>query len=70
MVDEYKRHRRPIRRFIVEPPGLRDKPECYTTSSAHGGGVFDVKLRTSGQATWDSTIERTIACGPAAAAGP
>ena len=63
LVDKYKRliadH---IRRFIIEPPGLRDNPEVvYDVRVLTGGGVFDVKLRnTSGQAAWDSAVERAI----------
>jgi len=63
LVDEYKRRIADhIRRFIVEPPGLRDNPEVvYDVQVLTGGGVFDVKLRkTSGQATWDSAVERAI----------
>jgi len=62
-VDEYKRRIADhIRRFIVEPPGLRDNPEVvYDVQVLTGGGVFDVKLRkTSGQAAWDSAVERAI----------
>ncbi|MGH8648180.1 MAG: cell envelope integrity protein TolA, partial [Burkholderiales bacterium] len=63
LVDEYKRRIADhIRRFIVEPPGLRNNPEVvYDVRVLTGGGVFDVKLRkTSGQAAWDSAVERAI----------
>jgi len=63
LVDEYKRRIADrIRRFIIEPPGLRENPEVeYDVVVLPGGEVLDVKLRrTSGQAAWDTAVERAI----------
>lgn len=63
LVDEYKRRiADKIRSRINEPPGLRDNPEVeYDVVVLPGGDVLDVKLRrTSGQAAWDTAVERAI----------
>jgi colicin import membrane protein len=63
LVDEYKRRiADKIRSRIHEPPGLRDNPEVeYDVVVLPGGDVLDVKLRrTSGQAAWDTAVERAI----------
>jgi colicin import membrane protein len=63
LVDEYKRRIADrIRGFIIEPPGLRDNPEVeYDVVVLPGGEVLDVKTRKpSGQAAWDSAVERAI----------
>ena len=63
LVDEYKRRIADrIRRFIIEPAGLRDNPEVeYDVVVLPGGEVLDVRIRrASGQAAWDSAVERAI----------
>jgi colicin import membrane protein len=62
-VDKYKRLiADKIRQKIVEPPGLKGNPEVeFFVVVIPGGDVLDVKLRrTSGQATWDTAVERAI----------
>ena len=63
MVDEYKRRiADKIRPLILEPPGLKGNPEVeFDVVVIPGGEVLDVKLRrASGQALWDSAVERAI----------
>jgi colicin import membrane protein len=63
LVDEYKRRIADrIRRFIIEPAGLRNNPEVeYDVVVLPGGEVLYVRLRkASGQAAWDSAVERAI----------
>jgi len=63
LVDEYKRRiADKIRSKIVEPPGLKGNPEVeFDVIVIPGGDVLNVKLRrTSGQATWDTAVERAI----------
>jgi colicin import membrane protein len=62
-VDKYKRLIADrIRRFIIEPPNLQGNPEVeLNVIVLPGGEVLDVKTRrASGQATWDSAVERAI----------
>jgi colicin import membrane protein len=63
LVDEYKRRIADrIRRFIIEPPGLKGNPEVeFDVVVIPGGDVLDVKLRrASGQAAWDAAVARAI----------
>ena len=62
-MDEYKRLiAEKIRRFIVEPPGLQGNPEVeFNVVVLPGGEVLNVtSRRASGQALWDSAVERAI----------
>jgi colicin import membrane protein len=63
LVDEYKRRIADrIKRFIIEPPGLQGNPEVeFNVVVLPGGEVLDVRNRkASGQALWDSAVERAI----------
>ena len=63
LVDEYKRRIADrIKRFIIEPPGLQGNPEVeFNVVVLPGGEVLDVRnRRASGQALWDSAVERAI----------
>jgi colicin import membrane protein len=63
LVDEYKRRiADKIRPLIIEPSGLKGNPEVeFDVVVIPGGEVLDVKLRrSSGQALWDSAVERAI----------
>ena len=63
LVDEYKRRiADKIRPLIIEPSGLKGNPEVeFDVVVIPGGEVLDVKLRrASGQALWDSAVERAI----------
>lgn len=63
LVDEYKRRIADrIKRFIIEPPGLQGNPEVeFDVVVLPGGEVLDVRnRRASGQASWDSAVERAI----------
>lgn len=63
LVDEYKRRIADrIKRFIIEPPNLQGNPEVeFDVVVLPGGEVLDVKTRRgSGQASWDSAVERAI----------
>jgi colicin import membrane protein len=63
LVDEYKRRIADrIRRYIIEPAGLKGNPEAeFDVVVLPGGEVLDVKLRrASGQATWDAAVARAI----------
>jgi colicin import membrane protein len=63
LVDEYKRRiAERIKRFIIEPPNLQGNPEVELhVIVLPGGEVLDVKTRkASGQAAWDSAVERAI----------
>lgn len=67
LVDEYKRRIADrIRSKINEPPGLKGNPEVeFDIIVIPGGDVLDVKLRrASGQALWDSAVERAIRNAP------
>ena len=63
LVDEHKRliaeH---IKRFIIEPPSLQGNPEVELhVTVLVTGTVFEVKTRrASGQALWDSAVQRAI----------
>jgi colicin import membrane protein len=62
-VDKFKRLiADKIRQKIVEPPGLKGNPEVeFDVVVIPGGDVLHVTLRrTSGQATWDTAVERAI----------
>jgi len=63
VVDEYKRLiAERIKRFIIEPPALQGNPEVeFDVIVLPGGEVLDVKIRrASGQAPWDTAVERAI----------
>jgi len=63
LVDEYKRRiAERIKRFIIEPPGMQGNPEVeFDVIVLPGGEVLDVKTRkASGQALWDTAVERAI----------
>ncbi len=63
LVDEYKRRIADrIRRFIIEPASLQGNPEVeFDVVVLPGGEVLDVRIRkASGQAPWDSAVERAI----------
>jgi len=63
LVDEYKRRiAERIKRFIIEPPNLQGNPEVELhVIVLPGGEVLDVKTRkASGQAPWDSAVERAV----------
>ena len=63
LVDEYKRRIADrIKRFIIEPPGLQGNPEVeFNVVVLPGGEVLNVtSRRASGQALWDSAVERAI----------
>jgi colicin import membrane protein len=63
LVDEYKRRiADKIRSRITEPPGLQGNPEVeFNVIVLPGGEVLDAKIRrASGQAAWDSAVERAI----------
>jgi colicin import membrane protein len=63
VVDEYKRRiADKIRSRITEPPGLQGNPEVeFNVIVLPGGEVLDAKIRrASGQAAWDSAVERAI----------
>lgn len=67
LVDQYKRLIADrIRSKINEPPGLKGNPEVeFDIIVIPGGDVLDVKLRrASGQALWDSAVERAIRNAP------
>ena len=51
-----------IRRFVIEPPGLQGNPEAqFEVVQIPGGEVLSVKLkRSSGNAAYDSAVERAI----------
>jgi colicin import membrane protein len=63
LVDEHKRliaeH---IKRFIIEPPSLQGNPEVELhVTVLVTGTVFEVKTRrASGQALWDSAVQRAV----------
>ncbi|MGH8660505.1 MAG: energy transducer TonB [Burkholderiales bacterium] len=63
LVDEYKRRIADrIRRFIIEPASLQGNPEVeFDVVVLPGGEVLDARIRkASGQAPWDSAVERAI----------
>lgn len=63
LVDEYKRRiAERIKRFIIEPPSMQGNPEVeFDVIVLPGGEVLDVKTRkASGQALWDTAVERAI----------
>ena len=63
LVDEYKRRiAERIKRFIIEPPSLQGNPEVeFDVIVLPGGEVLDAKIRkASGQALWDTAVERAI----------
>ena len=63
LVDEYKRRiAERIKRFIIEPASLQGNPEVeFDVVVLPGGEVLDAKIRkASGQALWDTAVERAI----------
>jgi len=63
LVDEYKRRiAERIKRFIIEPASLQGNPEVeFDVVVLPGGEVLDVRTRkASGQAPWDTAVERAI----------
>lgn len=67
LVDEYKRRIADrIRQKIIEPLGLKGNPEVeFNVVVIPGGDVLEVNIRkSSGQAAWDSAVERAIRLAP------
>ncbi|HKA40226.1 MAG TPA: TonB C-terminal domain-containing protein [Burkholderiales bacterium] len=63
LVDEHKRRiAEHIKRFIIEPPSLQGNPEVELhVTVLVTGAVFEVKTRrASGQALWDSAVQRAV----------
>lgn len=63
LVDEYKRRiAEHIKRYIIEPPSLQGNPEVELhVTVLVTGAVFEVKTRrASGQALWDSAVQRAV----------